>query len=76
MCIRDRPDAVNELKKVLAAQPDAVRQARAHLALGNIYAQQLRDPALAREHYLKVLALDPQNPQATAIRFWLAGTPK
>ena len=70
------PDAVNELKKVLAAQPDAVRQARAHLALGNIYAQQLRDPALAREHYLKVLALDPQNPQATAIRFWLAGTPK
>jgi tetratricopeptide (TPR) repeat protein len=66
------PDAVNELKKIAAANPD---EARAHLALGNLYAQQLRDPALARPHYLKVLELDPHNPQATNIRFWLASNP-
>ena len=38
-------DAVNELKKIVAANPDEVR---AQLALGNLYAQQLRDPAQAR----------------------------
>ena len=38
-------DAVNELNKILAANPN---EARAHLALGNLYAQQLRDPARAR----------------------------
>jgi tetratricopeptide (TPR) repeat protein len=65
-------DAVNELKKILAANPDEVR---AHLALGNLYAQQLYDPALARQHYLKVLALDPRNPQAPDIQFWLSLNP-
>jgi tetratricopeptide (TPR) repeat protein len=65
-------DAVNELKKVVAAGPDEVR---AHLALGNLYAQQLRDPARARQHYLKVLELDPHNPQGTDIRFWLLSNP-
>jgi tetratricopeptide (TPR) repeat protein len=65
-------DAVNELKKVAAASPDEVR---AQLALGNLYAQQLRDPAQARQHYLKVLELDPRNPQATDIRFWLSSNP-
>jgi Flp pilus assembly protein TadD len=62
-------DAVNELGKILAPNPDDVR---AHLALGNIYAQQLHDPAQARAHYLKVLQLDPRNPQATDIQFWLS----
>ena len=38
-------DAVNELKKIVAASPD---EARAQLALGNLYAQQMRDPAQAR----------------------------
>ena len=66
------PDAVGELKKIVAANPGEVR---AHLALGNLYAQQLRDPAQARTHYLKVLELDPRNPQATDIRFWLASNP-
>jgi len=65
-------DAVNELKKVAAENPDEVR---AQLALGNLYAQQLRDPAQARQHYLKVLELDPRNPQATDIRFWLSSNP-
>lgn len=67
------PDAIEELKKVLAAEPGSVR---AHLTLGNLYAQSLHDPVPAREQYLKVLELDPGNPQATDIRFWLSAHPK
>jgi tetratricopeptide (TPR) repeat protein len=66
------PDAVNELKKVAATSPGEVR---AQLALGNLYAQQLHDPARARAYYLKVLELDPRNPQANDIRFWLSANP-
>ena len=66
------PDAANELKKILAANPD---ETRAHLALANLCAQSLHDPAAARRHYLKVLELDPKNPQTTDIRFWLAANP-
>ena len=62
-------DAENELNKIIAANP---KEARAHLALANLYAQQMRDPARAREHYLKVLELDPRNPEAADIRFWLS----
>ena len=65
-------DAVNELEKLLASRPD---ETRAHLALGNIFAQQLRQPAKARQHYLKVLELEPQHPSAGAIRLWLATNP-
>ncbi len=66
-------DAVNELKKVVASNPD---NAGAHLSLGNIYAQQLHDTPNARLHYLKALNLDPHNPQATDVRFWLASNPQ
>jgi Flp pilus assembly protein TadD len=66
------PDAANELKKILAVHP---REARAHLALANLCAQALHDPAQAREHYLKVLELDPTNPETANIRFWLAANP-
>jgi tetratricopeptide (TPR) repeat protein len=65
-------DAVNELERVLKSFPN---ETRAHLALGNIYAQQLRQPAQARQHYLKVVQADPGNPQADAIRYWLASHP-
>jgi tetratricopeptide (TPR) repeat protein len=65
-------DAVDELQKIVAAHPDEVR---AQLALGNLYAQQLRDLAQARRHYLRVLDLDPHNAQATDIRFWLSANP-
>lgn len=65
-------DAMNELEKVLASNPN---DARAHLTLGNIYARQLHDLTKARAHYLKVLQLDPRNPQATDIRFWLSANP-
>jgi tetratricopeptide (TPR) repeat protein len=66
------PDAINEFRKILASRPD---EARAHLALANIYAQTLHDTALARRHYLKALELEPDSPQASDIRFWLAGNP-
>ena len=65
-------DAANELEKLVAAHPN---EARAHLALANLYAQQLSQPAQARRHYLKVLEIDPHNPQAGPIRFWLAANP-
>jgi tetratricopeptide (TPR) repeat protein len=67
------PDAIDELNKVLAARPD---DAAVHLALANIYAQSVHDPSTARRHYLKVLALDPDSPQASNIRFWLAANPE
>jgi tetratricopeptide (TPR) repeat protein len=66
------PDAVNELNRILTANPNEVR---AHLALGNLCAQQLHDMAQARRHYLKVLELDPHNSQANDIRFWLSANP-
>jgi tetratricopeptide (TPR) repeat protein len=66
------PDAVNELIKILAVNPDEMR---VHLALGNLYAQQLYDLVQARQHYLKVLQLDPRNPQAPDIQFWLSSNP-
>jgi len=65
-------DAVNELNRLVSANPNDVR---VQLALGNLYAQQLRDSAKARGCYLKVLKLDPANPEANRIRFWLASNP-
>jgi len=67
------PDAADELQKILAAHPDEVR---AHLALANLYAQTLRDVPQARTHYLKVLELEPDNAQASDIRFWLSANPQ
>ncbi len=66
-------DAANELEKILSAYPNELR---AHLALGNLYAQQLRQPAKAREHYVKVLQIDPRIAQASAIRYWLTANPQ
>jgi tetratricopeptide (TPR) repeat protein len=66
-------DAANELEKVLARTPNDVS---AHFALGNLYAQQLRQTAKAREHYQKVLELNPNFPQAAVIRDWNWANPK
>jgi tetratricopeptide (TPR) repeat protein len=66
------PDAVKELKKILANRPNDVRT---HLELGNLYAQQLYDVPHAREQYLRVLQLNPANPQASNIQFWLSANP-
>jgi protein O-GlcNAc transferase len=61
-------DAANEFEKLLARHPAEVR---IHLRLGNLYAGPLRDRVRARNHYLRVLELDPRHPQGSAIRFWL-----
>ncbi|HKI68932.1 MAG TPA: tetratricopeptide repeat protein, partial [Verrucomicrobiae bacterium] len=66
-------DAANELLKILASNPS---DGRAHLALANLYAQQFHQPDNAREQYLQVLQYDPNNSQATAIRFWLKTHPR
>ena len=66
-------DAAIELERVLAANP---ADARAHLALGNLYAEELKRPDLARAHYLKVLELEPGHPRASAINFWLKANPQ
>ena len=66
-------DSAAEFKKILAANPAEVR---AHLALANLSAQLLHDTAQARRHYLKVLELQPDNPQANDIRFWLSANSK
>jgi tetratricopeptide (TPR) repeat protein len=64
--------STDELEKLLALHPE---EARAHLTLGNLYADQLRDISRARRHYQRVLQLDPRNPQAQTIRFWLVSNP-
>jgi tetratricopeptide (TPR) repeat protein len=64
--------AASELERLLQKYPN---DTRSHLALGNLYAQQLHEPAKARQHYLKVLETDPHNAQADKIRFWLTSNP-
>ncbi|PYK62791.1 MAG: hypothetical protein DME21_05210, partial [Verrucomicrobia bacterium] len=65
-------DAADELEKLLANNPS---EPRAHFALANLYAQQLDQPSKARDHYLRLLELEPQHPQATAVRYWLEANP-
>jgi tetratricopeptide (TPR) repeat protein len=65
-------DAAGELRKVVAENPDDVR---AHLALANLYAQQLDEPALARRHYNRVLELNPDHREAPLVRQWLVNNP-
>jgi tetratricopeptide (TPR) repeat protein len=66
-------DAANELDKLLTTHP---REVRARLLLGNFYADNLGQPKLAREQYLKALDLtDPQSPQGAVIRNWLDQNP-
>ena len=62
-------DAAEQLERILRSNPE---DTRAHLALGNLYAQKLNQPDKAREHYSRVLQKNPQHPQAAEIRMWLA----
>jgi tetratricopeptide (TPR) repeat protein len=66
-------DAASELEKLMASSPV---ESRTCLALGNLYAQDLRQPGRARELYLKALEIDPHNPKAAAIRQWLNDNPR
>jgi tetratricopeptide (TPR) repeat protein len=62
-------DAARELETLLATHPGEVR---AHLVLANLYAQELGQPQRARDHYQKVLRLEPNHPQAPGITSWLS----
>ncbi len=65
-------DAAAELETILKARPN---ETRAHYSLGNLYAQKLNQPSLARIHYNKVIEDDPRHPKASEIRYWLATHP-
>ena len=65
-------DAASELEKLQSLAP---KDARVQLFLANVYAQQLRVPQQARTHYLRVLELEPNHAEASAIRYWLAANP-
>lgn len=66
-------DAVRELENLLTRYPN---DTRAHLAVANLYAQQLQQTRAARPHYLRVLSLEPRHPQGTEIRYWLVAHPE
>ncbi len=71
-------DAALELERLLAISPldeAPAHLAMVHLTVANLYAEQFHQVASARLHYSKVLELDPQNPQATPIRYWLRDNP-
>jgi Tfp pilus assembly protein PilF len=61
-------DAAEELERVIRLRPD---DPNTHLALATLCAGDLADPARARLHYQKVLALTPDHPQSANIRRWL-----
>lgn len=62
-------DSANELEELLVTHPAYVP---AHLLAGNLYAQQLKQADRARDHYRRVLQLEPGHAEATNIRRWLA----
>ncbi len=65
-------DAADQLQILLQQNSN---DSRAHLSLANLFAQQLKQPRRAREHYLRVLDLNPKHPDAATIRYWLAANP-
>jgi tetratricopeptide (TPR) repeat protein len=65
-------DAANELERLLAARSG---EAKAHFVLAKIYGEKLAQIDSAREHYRRVLLLNPGHPEASAIRYWLAAHP-
>ena len=65
-------DAAEQARALLKHNPSEVR---AHLLLANLASFELGPSPQAREHYLKVLELDPRHPQAAVIRSWLATHP-
>jgi len=62
------PDAAIELELVLRADE---KLTKAHLTLGSIYAEQLKDVPKARLHYRRVLDLEPSHPRGAELRQWL-----
>lgn len=65
-------DAAEQFQKLIVENPS---DARAHLSLANLYAQQLQQAGLARDHYQRVLEINPKHAEAAKIRYWLAANP-
>jgi tetratricopeptide (TPR) repeat protein len=65
-------DAAEQWELLQAGKPN---DTQTHLTLAGLYAGPLGESAKARAHYLRVLELEPNHPQAAAIRVWLAGNP-
>jgi len=65
-------DAAEQFQKIIVENSS---DARAHLSLANLYAQQLQQPNRAREHYQRVLEINPKHAEAAKIRYWLAANP-
>lgn len=65
-------DAATELETTLKDHPD---ESRVTLTLANLYAKTLGRPDLAAPHYRRTLELQPNHPDAVAIRNWLVSHP-
>ena len=65
-------DAAEQFQKLIVENPS---DARAHLSLANLCAQQLQQASLARDHYQRVLEINPKHAEAAKIRYWLAANP-
>jgi tetratricopeptide (TPR) repeat protein len=61
-------DAVIELERLLERHDG---ESRIHYRLGSLYATVLRHMEKAREHYRRVLELEPRHTEALTIRLWL-----
>ena len=66
-------DAAEELDEAVKLGADSAAN---RLALASLCVRELRDPKRARPHYQRVLELDPNHPQAAAIRAWLESNPE
>ncbi len=66
---RHHTEAASELESLLANHPDDVN---GHFTLATLYAKKIGNAALAKNHYERVLSLDPNYPKAVSIRYWLS----
>ena len=69
--LRKYDEAVKYLKEAVRRSPDL---ADAHFNLGTAYVMSNRSDQ-ARPHFLKMLRLNPRDPQAPTIRQWLRANP-
>jgi len=65
-------DAVDQLNAILQSHPT---DAHVHFWLAKVYDEELHQSQLAREHYQKVLQLQPAHKEAANIRYWLERNP-
>ncbi len=68
---RHHNEAASELESLLVTHPDDVN---AHFTLATLYARKIGNAALAKSHYQRVLALDPNYSKAVSIRYWLSAS--